>query len=272
MYSSRGNPPAGFCTASQARRRLGDISDGMLRQYLKKGLLTRIVPEGRTQGFYKREEIEALARKLDNFYPEPDKQGAEFRRLERDEIPEFVTFIDEVFGGTGKSLSRRYRWYDKNPETTFITRDKGEIVGGICLLPLTEEKFQEVMVRGDASSTKLIDAQDIETYQAGVPVRLYALSMGTKPGTSRSVKRARGATLIRGLAHFLISLGERGITIEVIAGRSETFDGIRLLRSIGFTEIRPINHVRSFVVRVDESGIPLLSNYQRALEAYRKTS
>jgi hypothetical protein len=249
---------------------LGDITDGMLRQYIKKGLLTRSVPEGRSQGFYKREQVDTLARKIDNFYPEPDKPGAEFKQLERDEIPEFVSFIDEVFHGTGKSLPRRYRWYDKNPETTFIARDKGKIVGSVCLLPLTQNKLEEVMSQQDTGSTKLIDAEDIETYQAGVPVRLYVLSMGTKLGTSRAVKRARGATLIRGLAHFLTSLGKRGVPVELIAGRSDTIDGIRLLRSVGFTEIKPTGKVRNFVVRVNESGIPLLSGYQASFEAYQK--
>jgi hypothetical protein len=94
--------------------------------------------------------------------------------------------------------------------------------------------------------------------------------MGVKPNTSNTVKRARGQTLIRGLIRFLIGLGKRGIDIKLIAARTDSRDGINLLKHAGFTEIESNTQSRNFIIEVDRSGVPLIIPYKKAFREWKR--
>ena len=68
MSIRRGHPPVGYLTATQAKKKLGGISDGKFRSYIQEGKIARLLPPGMKQGFYKREDVEQLARELDSFW------------------------------------------------------------------------------------------------------------------------------------------------------------------------------------------------------------
>jgi hypothetical protein len=266
--TSRGHPPVGYYTATQAKRKLGNISDGMLRSYVDKGKIERFVPKERRQGFYKREDVDKLARTLDEFFDEPDQPGPEFRQATREDIPELVNLLISIFGG-GNTLEKRLQWHDKNPETAFILENKGKIVGCVYVLPLTMQKIEAILSDPLPGSTRSINEGDIQLYSPHESAYLYVVSMGVKPGTSNTVKRARGQTLIRGLIRFLVSLGERGIHIQLIASRTNSRDGINLLKRAGFTEIESNTQSRNFIIEVDRSGIPLVMTYKRAFREWK---
>jgi hypothetical protein len=261
--TKRGHPPTGYYTATQAKKRLGDISDGMLRSYVEKGKIYKLKPPGRTQGFYKREDVDKLVRILDEFFDEPDQPGPEFLQATQEDIPELVDFLIEVFGGPN-TLEKRLQWYDKNPETAFMLRNKGKIVGCVYVLPLTLQKIEMILSDSTPGSTRLITENDIQPYTPDDPAYLYIVSLGVKPGTSNIAKRARGQTVIRGLIRFLVSLGERGIHVQMIAARTDSRDGIHLLKHAGFTEIESSTQSRNFIIEVDRSGVPLIMPYKIA--------
>jgi hypothetical protein len=263
----RGHPPVGYYTATQAKRKLGNISDGMLRSYVEKGKIRKYTPPSRMQGFYSREDVDKLARTLDEFFDEPDQPGPEFRQATREDLPELVNFLIEVFGG-GNTLEKRLRWYEKNPETAFILRNKGKIVGCVYVLPLTLQKIEAILLDPTPGSTKSITENDIQLYIPNEPAYLYVVSMGVRPGTSNTAKRARGQTLIRGLIRFLVNLGERGIHVQLIAARTDSRDGVNLLKRVGFTEIESNTQSRNFVIEVGRSGVPLLMPYKRAFREW----
>lgn len=261
--TKRGHPPIGYYTATQAKVKLGSISDGMLRSYVENGKIRKFTPPSRKQGFYNREDVDQLVRVLDEFFDEPDQPGPEFRQATREDLPELVNFLIEVFGG-GNTLEKRLQWYEKNPETAFILRNKGKIVGCVYVLPLTLQKIEAILSDPTPGSTKSITEKDIQLYTPNEPTYLYVVSMGVKPDTSNTAKRARGQTLIRGLIRFLVNLGERGIHIQMLVARTDSRDGINLLKHAGFTEIESNTHSRNFVIEVDRSGVPLIMPYKRA--------
>src|ERR1700687_166034 len=80
QMAKRGMPPEGYYTASTTRKKLGNISDGMLRSYIQRGLIRRNIPPGRKQGFYKREDVDKLARTLDDFLINTNKPDTEFQQ------------------------------------------------------------------------------------------------------------------------------------------------------------------------------------------------
>jgi predicted site-specific integrase-resolvase len=56
----------GYLSRSEAMARLG-VGREMLESFVRNGRLERIVPPGRKQGYYRAEEVDALARELKEF-------------------------------------------------------------------------------------------------------------------------------------------------------------------------------------------------------------
>jgi hypothetical protein len=62
----------------------------------------------------------------------------------------------------------------------------------------------------------------------------------------------------------------RGIPLGTIAARSNTPDGIRLMKGIGFTEIEPLTpERRTFVINIKESGIPFVMKYKEKIRKWQ---
>ena len=61
----RVNPPPGYYTVMQAKEKL-DVSDGMLRTYIRDGKIGHFIPAGMKQGFCKQEDVDKLAREFND--------------------------------------------------------------------------------------------------------------------------------------------------------------------------------------------------------------
>jgi hypothetical protein len=268
--AKRGQPPVGYYTATQAKKRLGDISDGMLRSYVQQGKIERVVPRERKQGFYKREDVDRLARTLDDFLEqEPGEPGIQFGPVTREDMPEVVRLLIELFGGED-STERRLLWLEKNPEVAFMLRSKGKIVGCVFALPLTLQKIEAILSDPQPHSTSTITADDIQPIAPGRPAYFYVVSMGVKPGVTTVAKRTRGEILIRGLLRFFLDLGKRGVPVKLIATRTASRDGVNLLKRVGFTEIESNTLARNFIIEIERSGIPFIMLYKKALIEWKQ--
>jgi hypothetical protein len=66
-------------------------------------------------------------------------------------------------------------------------------------------------------------------------------------------------------------LGRRGIVIRSIKAHSNTPDGVRMMRHLGFTETEAaIPNMRDFVIDVAPSGIPFIMRYKEAFAEWQK--
>lgn len=268
---ARRQPPSGYYTATIAKRKLGNISDGMLRSYVVRGMIERTAPAGRKQGFYKREDVDRIARSLDEFFVSDDKRegvGTRFMQATKEDMPECVELLISVFGG-GDTTERRQSWIEKNPEIAFIVRSKGKIVSCAFVLPLLPKKIDAIFADPGSASIASITADDIQALEPGKPVSVYLASIAVRPGMSEIAKRARGQTLLRGLIRFFVSLGSRGIPVKTLAARSELKDGIDLCRHMGFTELESATSQHLFIIEVDRSGVPLAMRYKQAFRRYQ---
>ncbi len=261
--TKRGHPPVGYYTATVTRKKLGDITDGMLRSYVQSGKIEHMVPSGRKQGFYKRDDVDRLARALDDLGEKSEKTGTQFERATKDDMPACVDLLISVFGG-GNTVERRQQWIEKNPEVGYIVRSRGKVVGCAFVLPLTPEKIDAIFNDLNPASIASIEPEDIQSLTPNEPAYLYVVSVGVKPG-SELAKRIRGQVLIRGLLRLLYDLARRDITIKLIAARSETKDGIRLMKHMGFTEVESHTQNRNFIIEVERSGIPEIVQYKKIL-------
>ena len=256
-----------YYTAAQVKSMLG-ITDGMLYNYIDNGALDRIIPPGKKQGVYRRDEVDQLARELHAFIITRDKnkKSTQFVRVTtEDEMIECQEISQALFGVGRDTVKERMRIVAKNPETYHYVKDEKlqQIVGYVAMMPLKTGKLEKVLSQ---DIPVRIDTEDIETFDQPKNVDIYLHAIGVKPGFSILDKHIYGARLVSGLMELITQVGKQGISIGTIAARSNMPDGIRLMKHAGFTEIAPLSPGRrTFVIDVENSGIPFILQYKKVL-------
>lgn len=251
-----------FYTAAQVKEKLG-ITQGMLYNYVRNGTLKPVVPPGKRQGVYPRKDVDQLARELQLFMDVKRKQPTTFTKvITREEVFETAKLSDDIFGGH-IDVDRQMRWIEKNPDIMYVAKSEGKVVGYVIILPLKPERIEKLL--REEERTIDLEADDIEVFQPGVPLHLYGGAIGVLIGLSLAEKRAYGARLVSGLVDVLLDMGRKGIVIETFTARSTKPDGIRLLRSLGFTQIPSTTEKKDFILDVRKSGAREVMQYKRAL-------
>lgn len=258
-----------YYTAAQVKQVLS-ITDGMLYNFIRNGEIESIKLPGRKQSVYKREQVDKLARELKPFTAHKVIKETSFKRATKEDLATIMEISNTLFG-TGRSvtpLEKRINWLEKNPDTYHVLKQGEQIVGYVTLLPFkpSSDKIEQLL---GGTTAIAITPDDIMEFQPGTHTDIYVMSIGVLPTKNLTEKHTYGASLLRGITNLLINLGRKGVIIETIAARSDTPDGIRLMRHIGFTEIEPLlPGKRAFIIRVQESGIPLIMQYKQALREY----
>lgn len=257
-----------YYTASEVKAKLG-ITQGTLYNYVRNGYLKPIVPPGKRQGVYLRKEIDQLARETQAFLEGRNLTPATFGRVSKEDVAASVELTRKLFGLRGsveENISRRLEWIAKNPDILYVLKAEDQLVGYAILLPLKLEKIYKILDGLEFSQE--VKAEEVETFEAGHVVSIYLMGIGVTPGLSIGEKRVYGSRLISGLMEVIIDLGRRGVIIETLIARSDTPDGIRLLKR-GFTQVPSMTHTRNFIIKVEESGLPVILEYKKAFEQRR---
>ncbi|HVB60313.1 MAG TPA: hypothetical protein VNE61_03885 [Ktedonobacteraceae bacterium] len=255
-----------YYTAAQAKQVMS-ITDGMLYNFIRNGDIEPVKLPGRKHSVYKRDQIDKLARELKEFTPRKTAKPTKFVRATKEDLVTIMEISDILFGA-GRSvtpLEKRITWLEKNPDTYHVLKQGNQVVGYVSILPLKANSPKMKPLLGGTTAVD-ITPDDIVEFEEGVHTDFYVMSIGVKPTESINEKHTYGSSLIRGLRQILIELGRKGVIIETIAARSDTPDGIRVLRHTGFTEIEPLlPGKRAFIISVPESGVPLIMEYKQAL-------
>jgi hypothetical protein len=261
-----------YYTAQEARELLGMTHSALLNQ-VTAGNLQRIIPPGKRQGVYLKEEVDQLKRELDSFFTHRQalqKAPTTFVRATPEDMPEAVALADLVFGELNTiPVERRVAWLRTNPDIDYLLKQEGQLVGYVSLVPLRPETIEDLL--SQRRYAKELTADDILPFEPGVPVDLYGMAIGVRSGVSLRQKREWGAALLSGVRHLLLELGQRGVILRTIQAHSTKPDGIRLMRHFGFTEMEPkVPGFHDFFIDVDVSGIPFLVEYKEALRAWQE--
>lgn len=253
-----------YYTASQVKNILG-ITDGMLYNYVDNGALERVIPPGKKQGVYRRNEVDRLKIELQTFIVQKRKKHTKIMRVtSREEMIECMEISQALFGVGRDEIDDRMKILEKNPDTYYLLRDEDQIIGYFSIMPLKVGNLNDVLKQ---TLPVKIDFNKIESFDQGKVLDLYLTAIGVKPGFSNNEKHIYGSRLLAELIELILELGKKGIVIENIAARSNMPDGIRLIKHMGFTEIPPLTpERRTFIIRVKESGIPYVLQYKRFLE------
>lgn len=153
----------------------------------------------------------------------------------------------------------------KNPDVSYQLCVDGSVMGCETLLPLRLERIEQIL-KGEVNSEDTTP-EEVEIYEPGKKYHLYVMGLCVNPVLSKQEKRWYGSKLIRGLSEAIVDLGKRGIEIETITARSIMFDGVRILRHLGFRQIPSVTNNINFRIVVDESDdIAIVQNYKKALQ------
>jgi len=154
------------------------------------------------------------------------------------------------------------------PYVCYALKANDQIVGFAGLMLLKPGKLNGVLAQ---TLPLKVPAEDMENVETGSKtIDIYIDVMAVKPGFTQGENHQYGARLIAKLVEGIVGYGKNGITIGTIAARSNTADGIRLLRHGGFAEIeRATPERRTFIINVQESGMPFMEQYKKALEESR---
>jgi hypothetical protein len=265
MNTKRKTTESNYYTAGETKEILG-IDNNMLYKYVRNNTLEKIFPPGSKQGVYQKSQVNQLAQELEIFISTRDEYKTGFRKAEKDDIQkcmEIGTTSHHRAQQQGiTSLEARLSWLDKNPDLYYVIEQDREIVGYTSIIPLKPEKIKEIL--DSKNLTMDIKPEEIDEFKSGKPLHIYIATMRTKPNISKTQKRLYGVKLVSGLISTIVDMLESGIDIQTLYGDSETVDGIRMLKHMGFMEIPSITESKNYILELDkEYGKSAIEKYKR---------
>lgn len=259
----RAKAPSGFYSSTEAMRKLGMVRSSFY-DMVEKGKIKRIIPPGRSDGYYPKVDIDRMAKAKELFILEYTQEPSTFEQAKEKDIEGLYDVCKTLWRNT-PSYETRLEWYKKNPEMYYIVKQDNIIVGFLGITPIKRETLEKMMERPGLNET----TEDILVFEDGVPIHGVFLEIGVR--SDIPINKKYGRHLIEGGFSVLEKFATRGISIEKAYAHSRTPDGIRLCRKMGFKEIPPAegdNKVR-FELELDVSSYPLLRNYQEIVKKYK---
>jgi hypothetical protein len=256
-----------FYTASEAQTRLG-VTKSAFYYLQQTGKIKKVVFPGKKQGVYPRSQIDQLAASIkaliDQYEPSLSFEPATMEDLQTE-----VDIDLSLYGEKGTTpLERRIERLQRNPESNFVLRRGGEIVGHIALYPMDKE-YLEQLLHAHVSG---IPAEMVLPWLVGVPLHVFISIISVKPGFPNDEGKHFGMRLLAGTVSMLRTLGERGVLIETINCTTRTPAGIKLAQHLGMTgeAIGDEPGRWRFTLDVATSESLLIGEYKQGCEEYLK--
>ncbi len=263
-----------FYTAKEAQEML-NMTYSALRNQVIAGHIRSEVPPGKRQAIYLAVDVDALKHDMEIWRagkPRMKLPPTKFVKATIEDMPEAMELANEVFGGVNTiPVEKRIEWLRKNPDIDYLLKQEGRIVGYFSLIPLQPETIEDLLTL--SRFAKNLTAEDILPYTPNIPIDLYGMAIGTKPGVSHYQKHEWGKVLIVGARGVILDLAKRGINIRSMNAHSNTPDGVKLMRHLGFTEVvpkAPVPGLHDFIIEVERSDIPFIIRYKEEFKFSRK--
>ncbi len=265
MEAKRKATESNYYTAGETKEILG-VDNNTLYKYVRNGVLDKIVIPGSKQGVYQKSQVKQLAQELEVFISTRSKNKTVFRKATKQDIAKCMEIAIGPNPNAQQDISSlvksRIQWLDKNPDIYYVLEQDGDIVGYTNIMPLAPEKIQERL--NSDGTTINVTPEEIGEFKPGKPLHIYIVAMNTTPNITKTEKRLYGVKLIGGLINTIAEMVENGVSIDTLYTKSDTVDGIRILKHMGFTEVSSLStKFRSYTLRMNEEGKQLLEKYRR---------
>jgi hypothetical protein len=260
-------------TASEARKRLGGMSTSSFKRLVDSGKIRKVVPPGKIQGKYLKEDVDKLAEAMEQFVQiysasEPVEKIEFSQAKDESDIQETVYIARQNLGDNAYGLEKRIAWFKQAPKGDYVLKHEGIIVGYFSMQAIKPESINLVFHRKSGVSLQL---EDMLPIVSGHPIDVHISGIGIKKGISRQQTKYYGMVLLHRLFETLINLGKQGIDIHKVWAKSSTVSGIKLSRDLGFAELGYVNNEQmGFVLDLETSNLPAVKQYREMLKQYYK--
>src|SRR5256886_12648442 len=221
-----------YYTAKQAMQVLCMDKDRF--NYIVKTREIQRVPFLRGQGYYKKEEIDALASEIEAFLLTGGRSKFEFRpaTLKDLENEDHMAYLNFGAGSISpeRNASRR-RYLEANPFTSFHLYNSKILVALINLVPLKHEAILEFR---QGKRGWMFPSEMIEQYEVGHRLECIVIDLATITSAPPEKRQRYGGYVLHKLAMQLALWGEQGIDIKTIDACGGTIEGRKLLENAGF--------------------------------------
>jgi hypothetical protein len=158
-----------------------------------------------------------------------------FDRAHVEDLPAISSLAAGTVLGSHRAvpLDVKKAWMRKNPEVLHVLRRGDEIVGYVCMLPLSKETVMQAL-QGKISA-RAIPLDEIEPFTPSTSLALYIVEAVVKQDMPDKVRVA--ARFISEIAKFVIHLTQQNMLVEELYAVAVTPSGIRLCRALDFQEM-----------------------------------
>lgn len=226
--------PPGFFLPGEARKRLG-VTQAIFRAMVTRGELERVIPPGRSEGFYRVADINKLADQQALFYLQHVStvkyEHTTFSPATADDA-EGIFNVTASLGWPSTPVEVRRSWYKANDKIDYVVKFRGLVLGYVQIVPYIPETLEAMMAgkkRGwDIRQHDILPFEPGKSYDVftGIAVRQDI------PGHAYYAKR-----LIYGFFGALGELAREGILLSHMYATSDQPFGIQISQDLGFVKM-----------------------------------
>ena len=260
-------PAKGLYSASEAIAKLR-MPQATFHHYAKIGKIKKVTMPGKSEGFYEKAYIDQMARASELFAIQYATDQTEFVAAAPEDAQGIFEVIASLWGTLFTTpIATRLSWYQKNPAIDYVVKKEGIIAGYITIMPLKHEVIEQLM-KGEIRGWD-IRPDDILPFTPGEPLECYT-GIAVRAGVYRPERY--GMRLLMGIMEVMRDFAKQGIFIKKLYAVSDTPDGVKLSRDLGFEEKQPAEKstFRQFILDLETSDSPYAREYRAAYEAATK--
>jgi hypothetical protein len=255
-----------YYTGREVQRILG-ITEPRLRTLVANKTLKKVTPPGYKTGRYLKKEVDTFAQKWEAFLLAKDLPKTTFM-LARPEDMEDEQELAERSVGPGLSAEARRRLLTANPESDYHVRYDDKLVAVLNLTPLKHETMMALIENKIGWDD--IQAEDVERYEPGKPIEVFITVIASDPDVDEKTRMGYMLHLLRGAGRELQKLGQRGVIITKVYGRSQSPTGIAAALHMGMEEYgRRRGKIISFVLDTETNPSFLAEMYREGLAEWK---
>lgn len=263
--SRQKKPSTGLYTAREAIKKLR-MPQATFHNYVKMGKIKKVMLPGRTEGFYEKAYIDKMAEATELFAIQYASDPATFSIATSEDAQGIYDVIASLWGTLFTTpVETRLSWYKSNPDIDYVVKQEGIVTGYVTIMPLKHETIEKLMtgkIRGWD-----IKAEDILPFTPGMPLECYT-GIAVKAGVYKPEKY--GMRLIAGIIRVFREFARNGIMIKKLYAVSDTPDGVKLSRDLGFEETPPApgSTFKQYVLDFETSDLPFAREYREMLNKH----
>jgi len=261
--------PKGLYTASEAIKKL-NMAPTTFHHYVRTGRIKKITPPGRSEGYYERAYIDKMAKASQLFAIQYATDTATYSVATPEDAQGIYEVITSLWGSLFTTpVETRLSWYKKNPEIDYVVKQDGIVAGYVTIMPLKHETIEGLLtgkIRGWD-----IKQDDILPFTPEIPVECYT-GIAVRAGVYKPEKY--GMRLILGIMETMLELARKGVSIKKLYAVSDTPDGVKISRDLGFEETSPApgSTFRQFTLDLETSNSPYALEYRQALASLKNSA